>query len=418
MKISLLISIALGFFLPPLSAAQEPAEESLINGTRLLTVASANNPQTCMLMGMCYYYGLGIGQDIPQAIKWYTLGAESGHDGCMRELARLYRLGVLVPEDPRKAYHYMVQAFKAGNESAQLMLAWQLFTGEFVKQDRQLAFRLFTRAAQAGNEEAFFWVGNCYAHGLGVEKDVAVATEWWAAGAMKGANNCKSALAYAYARGEGVTRDLALADYLLNSGIADGQHSMKLQKEMIHRALAVAPQPIDKLAELSAEACLDQHYYYSFAVEGQRETANKWLLRAAELGNPRAVGLLVGDLLLCAVPREEIERWLPALQRAAQADDPIALLSCAGCYGDGLATKMDVVRASEYLLQYTRLAEDSSACFAIADAYMAGVFNGKPDIAQALVWCRRAADLGHDLAQEALPTIETLARSAQKSSSD
>jgi TPR repeat protein len=189
-----------------------------------------------MVMGLCYYYGLGIEQDIQQAVHWFTLGAEGGHADCMRELAKLYRYGVLVPKDSAKALSYMRQAIRGGNESAGVMLAWCYLIGDGVEQDFARAYQLFLRAARNGDGEACYWVGICHHMGYGVPVDNTAAYQWYGVGAWHGCLNCMTALGRSYARAEGTRRDLSQSRYWLQRAQSQGVYAA----EIIHRDLELA----------------------------------------------------------------------------------------------------------------------------------------------------------------------------------
>lgn len=397
------------------AAAGEDELATLWNGREVAAVASANRPDTCMLMGLCYFYGLGIEQDIQQAVHWYTLGAEGGHDGCMRELAKLYRYGLLVPKDAAKAVNYMQQAIHAGNEQAIVMLAWCYLVGDGVEQDFERAYQLFLRAARLGDGEACYWVGLCHHFGYGVPVDDAVAIQWYGAGAWHGSVNCMTALGCCYARAQGVERDLSQARFWLERGRAQGIYEAEILLRDLELAQSVTPVSLEQLSQLTAQQCWEQYLCHICTGAGSPQQTDTWLRRATELGHHTAAAVLAAEHFSFLATPQQNAQYLPALQKAADAGDPRAICTLANYYTMGLSGKgCDIREAARCVRRYAELTDCAGAILQVAEGFIIGGYTEKPDVVQAAAWTKLSAEKGCKLAQEFVAVFEVFSRSAQQ----
>ncbi|MDO4250982.1 MAG: tetratricopeptide repeat protein [Moraxella sp.] len=76
-------------------------------------------------MGYCYERGLGVVQDVNQAIRWYQESAKRGDvisAPAMIALGRLYEQGLGVEKDINQAISLYRQALNAGDDSAKAAL--------------------------------------------------------------------------------------------------------------------------------------------------------------------------------------------------------------------------------------------------------------------------------------------------------
>jgi tetratricopeptide (TPR) repeat protein len=94
-------------------------------------------------LGICYEFGLGIGQDCEKAIGWYTRAAEKGCSKAQNNLGCCYG------------------------------------SGEGVKADMREAFEWCRKAAKQGNPKAQYNLGVCYDEGIGIQRDAEQAVFWF-----------------------------------------------------------------------------------------------------------------------------------------------------------------------------------------------------------------------------------------------
>lgn len=125
---------------------------------------------------------------------------------------------------------------------------------------------------------------------------------------------------------------------------------------------------------------LGRAYHVGLGVKGDKEAAERWHLRAAELGHPRAMVSLAISL-----PKEEAPRAAQLLQSAAEAGDSraIRLIGLAFQKGDGVPR--DRAMAAEWFARGWR-AGDSHALY-----YLGCLHAEEPAEHQKAVECLRGA---------------------------
>lgn len=62
------------------------------------------------LLGDCYYYGTGVGQDYAEAVKWYRKSAEQGNAMAQRNLGLCYEYGKGISQDYSEAKRWYMNA--------------------------------------------------------------------------------------------------------------------------------------------------------------------------------------------------------------------------------------------------------------------------------------------------------------------
>lgn len=103
-------------------------------------------------LGILYFTGQGVEQNLEAAFKWTESAARQGHLAAQFNLATLYYDGQGTPEDRDLAVTWFSQAGKAGNPDAAFVLAKMYQDGEHVKKDPVLAHAWASMAAS--NEHA------------------------------------------------------------------------------------------------------------------------------------------------------------------------------------------------------------------------------------------------------------------------
>ena len=69
-------------------------------------------------LGIHYYLGLGVKQDIKQSFYWYEKSAKLGNPDAQRNLGMLYESGKLGNRDFENSYIWMYASYKQGNLNA------------------------------------------------------------------------------------------------------------------------------------------------------------------------------------------------------------------------------------------------------------------------------------------------------------
>ena len=74
-------------------------------------------------LAMLYEKGLGVEQNLTEAIRWYARAGHQGDADSQFALATIFEQGRGVRSDPRKAIAWLGQAAKTGDARAQTRLA-------------------------------------------------------------------------------------------------------------------------------------------------------------------------------------------------------------------------------------------------------------------------------------------------------
>ena len=88
---------------------------------KYLRAAKRGKANAQLNLGICYYLGSNIDQNLPEAIRWLRLAA------------------------------------KQGNAEAKFYLGRAHYAGEGVKKDLEISYAWFEQAAQKGNQKAVEW---------------------------------------------------------------------------------------------------------------------------------------------------------------------------------------------------------------------------------------------------------------------
>ena len=158
--------------------------KNALKGVRPL--AAEGNPQAQNILAHLYLKGLGVNQDINEAVRLLKLSAAVDDKGAAARLSlgELYAKGELVPQDNKAAFYW------------------------------------YEKAASDRVVDAYLALGKCYELGLGVTQNTTEALKWYQAAADSGAPDGHSALGRLYASGATGTVDYKKAVELYRSALA------------------------------------------------------------------------------------------------------------------------------------------------------------------------------------------------------
>jgi TPR repeat protein len=105
-------------------------------------------------IGLAYYRGEGVREDIVTATRFVLAAAENGCVPAFVTLARMHAFGRGLPPDGKRAEQWLLRAADAGNVDAHYYLGWLFDTGRVVKKDRRRAIEWYRKAAELGDEGA------------------------------------------------------------------------------------------------------------------------------------------------------------------------------------------------------------------------------------------------------------------------
>ena len=215
-------------------------------------------------LGELYMRGRGVAHDPHKAVYWYERAVEAGYLPAHVLLVRMYTGNRGLPADPVKKLYHLRKGAEAGRWDAIIDLGKLLLGGgEGVERNHEEAYALLIRGAEEGGGESVELVGLIYAEGLGVPKSLPDAIYWLQLAADGGSYNA----------------DIML-EFLRKTG------RIPMPKDYPNSFAAL----LQEAANGRATACYEAGVFY---IRGQGVRKNetegvRWILRAAELGNPRA----------------------------------------------------------------------------------------------------------------------------------
>jgi len=116
--------------------------------------------------------------DFETAFREFSVAAEAGLDLAQYNLGILYFTGQGVEQNLDAAFKWTESAAKQGHLGAQFNLATLYYDGQGTPQDRDTAVTWFSQAGKAGNPEAAFVLAKMYQDGEHVPKDLVLAHAW------------------------------------------------------------------------------------------------------------------------------------------------------------------------------------------------------------------------------------------------
>ena len=284
--------------------------------------------------------------------KKLLLLALSGDATAQNDLGCAYSSGQGVEQDFAEAIKWWRKAADCDLPGAALNLGIAYLSGQGVPQDYAEAARWNRKAAEQGLAGAEHNLGNAYFKGQGVPQNYTEAVKWYRRAAYQGLAASQYSLGLAYANGNGVGQDyLEAARWYLKSaeqGDVDAQYNLA---GLYAQGLGVA----QDLAE-----------------------AEKWWIKAAAQGDDQA------------------KKCLQALYSASAGQNntgssPAGSPGYSGCGSSRHDTPQDL--------------DDPDVQFEVGNVYY---FNSDSEVCKdkhydlAVMWWRKAADLGHAGAQFSL----------------
>jgi hypothetical protein len=268
-KLTLILSVIMS--LPITSIAQEVPIPMASNANidqlpmdSLLSGAYGGEGAEQYNLGYHYLYGKDVKQSNREAKKWFDLAAKSNSGAVQYKIGRLYETGVLYQKDINKAVKHYRYAADKGDIYAINNLAILYLNGTGVTRDVDKGIGLFTRAAESGNVEAQVNLGLYYLNAKQKGYSIKKALEWFTEASK---DNHPVALYY-LAEHAFAEKDYVKAyDYYLISAQQSNDNAQL------------------KLAMLFAKG---------LGIEKNHNTATNWLIKAAKLGNKKAISMLKG----------------------------------------------------------------------------------------------------------------------------
>ena len=214
--IALLIVVALMGIAAAVTVSQAKAEEPahlmdiLKVANDLEAKAKAGDSASQYQLGLYYYNGMVVGQDLDKAVKWLDLAHQQGNLEASNVLGELYNLYGVDRLAIISAYRYFRAAAEGGLTEGQTNVGTMYFNGRGTKQDFSKAIKWFVKASEHSHR-AKYYLGISYQLGKGFVADPIKAFTWYIMAADEGNKFAANNVAVAYDRGEGVKEDKAAA---------------------------------------------------------------------------------------------------------------------------------------------------------------------------------------------------------------
>lgn len=133
-----------------------------------------------------YRQGIGVNEDLSQALRWYRSAADQGHPRAQNNLGSMLLNGMGTEKDPAEAAVWYRKAGEQGEAEAQFNLALRYLHGSGVSQSDAEAAAWLKQAAAQGHTEAIGQLGTLSRFGQGVPQSIVRAAELHTIAALEG----------------------------------------------------------------------------------------------------------------------------------------------------------------------------------------------------------------------------------------
>jgi TPR repeat protein len=181
-------------------------------------LAQQTSKEDAYMLGMSFQ----LSQHMDDAIHWFTISAEQGHDLAQYSLGDIYFRGEGVKQDYPAALEWYLKSAGQGNNHAQLAAGTMYAQGHGTEQNYAEANKWFRRAADQSNGYAQFNLGIAYDKGYGVQTDYRQAFTWFHRAAEKEIPDAQFNVGMMYAGGTGVEQDPVKAYHWINKAAEQG----------------------------------------------------------------------------------------------------------------------------------------------------------------------------------------------------
>lgn len=187
-----------------------------------LQSAAANGHEEAMYMlGMLYFRGFGVTQDLDESMKWFKRASFNGSNNAREELKKIEKTGLPQVDEYKMGYdafqlkkykeavNWFNKAAAKGSQEAMfnLGLIYQLGAGTEIPVNEKEAVSWYQKAAEKGHVNSMNNLGQLYLSEEGIQ-DFKLALQWFTRGADKGHSGCMYNVGVMYANGSGMTKQL------------------------------------------------------------------------------------------------------------------------------------------------------------------------------------------------------------------
>jgi hypothetical protein len=133
--------------------------------------ARQGNREAQYAMGVAFYEGKGVSQDLDQAIEWFGKAADSGHPTAMFNLGVAYWEGRGVKQNFSRAVDWWERAAELGDITSQYNLGLAYYLGKGAERDISKARDWLSRSAEQQHADAKRVLGIIDKNNLAVKND-------------------------------------------------------------------------------------------------------------------------------------------------------------------------------------------------------------------------------------------------------
>jgi len=169
-------------------ATRPTAKDKRVFGETLKS-ARLGAPDAQYEVGLMYANGIGVEQDIGQAVHWVSQAAKRGMAAAQYLLATRYEAGIGVAQSAHLAMLWFSKAADQGHAKAQLRLGVL-----YGRSHPEQAVQFLRAAADSGLPAAQYALANAYRRGDGLDPDLLQALVWYEAAARQGLAQAQFAL--------------------------------------------------------------------------------------------------------------------------------------------------------------------------------------------------------------------------------
>ena len=367
--------------------------ESATNAVKIFKKVAENKlPEGLLNLGICYLYGLGIGQNTEEGFRAILEAAELGNPSAYAIAGSCYQLAIGVTQNFEKAFSYYQKGAMKNNPRALNALGDCYYYGWGTEQDYKKALEAYQKAANQNDAEGQMNLGFCCENGIGRKADAEEAFQWYLKAAEKGNSDAESKLGdIFYAKHDYKSAALWYEKGRLQNH-PPSYYSLGL---MIKNGEGVARDPqkgieyIKKAAELDypkAQLQLGLLYASGDGVEMNQLESVFWFSKAADNNDAEAMNYL-GIFYQNEKSYDVAFKFYSA---AANSGNSYAKMNLAACYNSGFGTPINEKQAAYW---YEAAANDGLP--EAQRAYGNLLFNGRGverNYQEALAWYKKAAE--------------------------
>ncbi len=270
-------------------------DQNLAEAMRLFRrSAEQGNPDGQNAMGYSYMMGDGVEKNFDTARLWLNKAAAQGSTKAYRSLGKTYLDGWGVKKDEAQATAWYRKSADAGDPVGCWLLGRSYEMGLGIPKDIVKAVAWYRKSSDQGDPDGQYELWRMYDQGLGVQKDEALGLQWLRKSAVQGHKTAQYYMAQAFETGKGVTKDfkVALAWYLMSAeqGDVDAQSKVgnyyKVGRGTLknYAEAAVWLRKAAEQGEKFAQHELAQLYMHGEGVPKDMAQAVAWSTKASEQG--------------------------------------------------------------------------------------------------------------------------------------